>query len=137
MALKVIKTPEELRQEDRERLQKLAMQYAELKKTMIQRWVGGAILIAALASFFNYMEVNPCWLAHMAFSGMASYLLLTNNRGHISGILVLGTGNIIISFIYMHYHPHGGFPFNPFGLVAYCILGGLIGIGIRLDSDPR
>jgi hypothetical protein len=66
-----------------------------------------------------------------------AYVLLCFRRGHLSGILVFGIGNIIISFsfIYLHFYPSGPLGFNPFGLVAFCLVGGMVGMGMRLDHD--
>jgi hypothetical protein len=129
------KQPEALRQEYRERQRQLELDFEKRRKTLVARWTWAASGLGLIAALVNYLGYSPACYLHLLFCGTMAYVLLCYRRGHLTGILTFGIGNITISFIYLHFYPSGPLGFNPFGLVAFCLVGGVIGMGMRLEHD--
>ena len=127
--------PEDLRQEYRERQQVLERAADLRRKAMIVRWTWASAALGLAAALFNYGFFGWICLLHMVFCALMANLLLRYRRGHITGTLVSGFGNSLISFFYLYAGPGAVLVFNPFGLLAYCVIGALVGIGMGLERD--
>lgn len=120
-------TPEELRQAYRLREELNDIRRTEKRKRFVKRWIWASAAIGLAASVNNYLGVTYACIAHFFYSGLCGFLLLHFKRGHLTGMATVGLGNEIISVI-------AGY-FNPFGVLGFCIAGGLIGMGLRLEED--
>ncbi len=129
-----IKRPEELQEEYRARMAKLEAEGEQRRKLLITYWTWVAAGLGLLAGVVNYAGLAWGICLHMAYCAVMAYLLLRFHRGHLTGIIVSTIGNGIIGSIYLSYHPIlGPVAFNPFGLLAFSVVGGIIGIGMKLD----
>jgi hypothetical protein len=128
-----IKQPEALRQEYRERQLLLERAADRRRKVLIVRWTWASAGLGLFAAMFNYLGFGWICLLHMAFCALMANLLLRYRRGHITGTLVFGFGNSLIGFVYLYGGPNSALVFNPFGLLAFCVIGAVIGIGMRIE----
>jgi hypothetical protein len=128
-----VKQPEELRQEYALRQQKLEREADLRRKVLIIRWTWASAVLGLLAALFNYLGFGWICVLHMAFCALMANLLLRYRRGHLTGTIVFGFGNSLISFFYLYAGPGVVLGFNPFGLLAFCLIGAMVGIGMRVE----
>jgi len=120
-------TPEELRrdysihQEEQDRLRE------RRRKAFRRRW----ILISALIGLFpivpNYMDLRWITLLHAPLCAVLGYLIVLFRRGHLTGMVVIGCTNMVLSVLLGC--------FNPIGVLAFTLAGAFIGMGVMLERD--
>ena len=97
------------------------------RRRFVRRWIWISAFIGLAAAVINYLAVTYACIAHFLFSGAAGYVLLRYKRGHLSGMVLVGLGNLVIAIF--------GGPFNPFGPLGFALAGAFIGLGQRLEED--
>jgi hypothetical protein len=128
-----VKQPEELRQEYRARQQVLERAADLRRKVLTVRWTWASACLGLLAALFFYLGFAWICMLHMAFCALMANLLLRYRRGHLTGTIVFGFGNSLIGFFYLYAGPTSALVFNPFGLLAFCLIGAVVGIGMRIE----
>jgi hypothetical protein len=122
-------SPAELRREYLVQEQIKDVRRVAKRKRFVKRWIWVSAFAGLAASIPNYLSVNYACIAHFLFSGFAGWLLLHFKRGHLSGMVLVGFGNMVIAFF--------GGPFNPFGPLGFALAGAFIGLGQRLEEDMQ
>lgn len=122
-------SPEELRREYLVQEQIKDVRRVAKRKRFIARWIWLSAFMGLIASLLNYYTLVYACIGHFLFSGFAGWLLLHFKRGHLSGMALVGLGNMVIAFF--------GGPFNPFGPLGFALAGAFIGMGQRLEEDMQ
>lgn len=128
-----VKQPEELRQEYRARQHELERAADVRRKVLIVRWTWASACLGLFAALFFYLGFAWICVLHMAFCALMANLLLRHHRGHLTGTIVFGFGNSLIGFFYLYAGQQSVLVFNPFGLLGFCVIGAVVGIGMRIE----
>jgi hypothetical protein len=128
-----IKRPEELRAEYRERQRLLELAYEQQRKALIVRWTWAAAGLGLIAALINYLACDWFCIMHMVFCAALANALLRFHRGQITGAITFGFGNSMLAFLHLYHGPQADFIFNPFGPLAFTLVGAMIGIGMRIQ----
>lgn len=122
-------SPEDLRREYLVQEQIKDVRRVAKRKRFITRWIWISAIMGLAASLMNYYVIVYACIGHFIFSGFAGWLLLHFKRGHLSGMVLVGLGNMVIAVF--------GGPFNPFGPLGFALAGAFIGMGQRLEEDMQ
>lgn len=122
-------SPDELRRDYLQREQVADEKRTLKRQRFINRWIWVSAVLGLAAAILNYVSVNYACIAHVIFSGFSGWLLLHFKRGHLSGMALVGFGNMVIAFF--------GSPFNPFGPLGFALAGAFIALGQRLEEEMQ